>query len=296
MSQCMVTDEVRVNSWPCTTSFSSRWSSWMVGDEATYRALTGATPNDAISRTLENGGVVVAGDSTHLVSTDGTITLHERGSARTVVLDAVVAPPGEVGDSPRFNLLLPTEVHRILGFAVHNYGVTAMTTRPPTPAELAAARSSLVQSVDNGLVGVGEPFTAPTMMPLLLLLIAASVLAIVATATAVGLANADARPDLATLAAIGAAPRTRRWLSASNAAVVSLLGTTLGLIGGLIIGVAAVNSSLDNNYGTSSWQPTIPLAVPWSQLGLLALVVPLAAIALAWLFTRSRLPMVQRID
>jgi putative ABC transport system permease protein len=133
----------------------------------------------------------------------------------------------------------------------------------------------------------------------LIILGLAVLLAVAATATATGLAAADSRPDLATLAAIGASPRTRRWLSASQAAVISVLGTLLGVTGGLVIGVAAIGATTDNYWGYSSDSQglhTLPVAIPWSSLGILAVVVPTVAVTLAFVFSRSSLPMVRRIE
>ena len=53
------------------------------------------------------------------------------------------------------------------------------------------------------------------------------------TLTATFLALSDARPDLATLAAVGAAPRTRRGVAASYALVVGFVGALLGAVGGV---------------------------------------------------------------
>ena len=58
------------------------------------------------------------------------------------------------------------------------------------------------------------------------------------TLTATFLALSDARPDLATLAAVGAAPRTRRGVAASYALVVGFVGAVLGALVGFIPGVA----------------------------------------------------------
>ena len=58
------------------------------------------------------------------------------------------------------------------------------------------------------------------------------------TLTATFLALSDARPDLATLAAVGAAPRTRRRVAAAYALVIGFVGAVLGAVVGFIPGVA----------------------------------------------------------
>ena len=58
------------------------------------------------------------------------------------------------------------------------------------------------------------------------------------TLTATFLALSDARPDLATLSAVGASPRTRRGVAAAYAVVVGLVGAVLGAAVGFIPGIA----------------------------------------------------------
>ena len=58
------------------------------------------------------------------------------------------------------------------------------------------------------------------------------------TLTATFLALSDARPDLATLSAVGASPRTRRGVAAAYAVVVGVVGAMLGAAVGFIPGIA----------------------------------------------------------
>jgi len=54
------------------------------------------------------------------------------------------------------------------------------------------------------------------------------------TLTATFLALSDARPDLATLSAVGASPRRRRTIASAYALVVGLVGAVLGAAVGFI--------------------------------------------------------------
>lgn len=101
----------------------------------------------------------------------------------------------------------------------------------------------------------------------------------------VALSAAESRADLATLAAVGARPRRRRTLAGAQALVLSGLGTALGLLLGGVLGYAM---------GPLSGESTF--AVPWSNLGITVVVVPLLAIGVAMVATRSKLPMVRRVD
>lgn len=107
--------------------------------------------------------------------------------------------------------------------------------------------------------------------------LAAVFLALFGTWSAVALSAVDARPDLATLAAVGAGPSARRRVVAAQAATISVIGSVLGLVVGTLIGVGW---TLLTSY---------PLAVPWQQLAALAVAVPVLATVAAWTVTSTRL-------
>jgi len=156
------------------------------------------------------------------------------------------------------------------------------TTRLPTDdevdrlTELSGEGTEFYFQVERG-------YTSPAG-PILLTLLGASVVVVLgATAISTGLAAADGRADLSTLAAVGAAPRTRRLLAMSQAAVVAFLGAVLGALAGFVPAAALVQTLGD-------W----PLTIPWLVVGAILVVVPLIAAGFAGLFTRSRLPMLRR--
>ncbi|RYJ07466.1 MAG: FtsX-like permease family protein, partial [Actinomycetales bacterium] len=119
---------------------------------------------------------------------------------------------------------------------------------------------------------------------------------LIGTLTATALALNDAKPDFATLAAVGAAPRTRRWAAGSQALVLALLGTVLGVVVGFAPGLAVTWPLTAESFVSGSSTvggPTID--IPWTMLLGLVVVVPLGAAAVATVFTRSRLTMVRRV-
>ena len=125
-----------------------------------------------------------------------------------------------------------------------------------------------------------------------------AVLMLGGTLTATFLSLSDARPDLATLSAVGASPRTRRAVAASYALVIALVGAVLGVGVGFIPGIA-VTYPLTGASWVQDMDPSLPshfLAVPWLLIGSLVVALPLVTALLVGLFTRSRLPMVARID
>ncbi|KHL13493.1 UNVERIFIED_CONTAM: hypothetical protein LK11_31450 [Mumia flava] len=107
--------------------------------------------------------------------------------------------------------------------------------------------------------------------------------------SATGLALRDARPDLATLAAVGASPATRRRVAAAQAGVIAVVGGVLGVAVGLVPGLAATVPL------TASGPVGHTVDVPYGLIAVIALGVPLLAAALSGLFVRGRLPLVRRL-
>jgi putative ABC transport system permease protein len=124
------------------------------------------------------------------------------------------------------------------------------------------------------------------------------VLVLGGTLTATFLALSDARPDLATLSAVGAAPRTRRAVAAAFALVVGGVGAALGALLGFLPGIA-VTYPLTGADWVQEVDPTAPdhfLDVPWLLVLTLVVGLPLLTAAIVGLAARSRLPMVARLD
>ena len=126
--------------------------------------------------------------------------------------------------------------------------------------------------------------------------------AVAAAGIATGLAAADSQADLATLAAVGAAPRIRRTLSGFQCAVIALMGAILGAAAGLVPAAAlwGVHSGSTGMQYTASdgivslSPPGAPLDVPWSTMALVVVGLPLMAWLLAAGLTRSRVTLTRR--
>ena len=127
------------------------------------------------------------------------------------------------------------------------------------------------------------------------------------TLTATFLALSDARPDLATLSAVGASPRTRRGVAAAYAVVVGFVGAVLGAAVGFIPGIAVTYplTSTPGDYCViegsgscvASGQSVGPfLDIPWLMILGLVVALPLLTAAVVGAFARSRLPLVARLD
>jgi putative ABC transport system permease protein len=156
---------------------------------------------------------------------------------------------------------------------------------------LAAVSQSASLYVERGYQADDE-----TVIAQIILIVLGGTLMLGGTLTATFLALSDARPDLATLSAVGASPRTRRGVAAAYAVVVGLVGAVLGAAVGFIPGIA-VTWPLTSSNGLDGGPPTGPfLDVPWLMVLGLVIVLPAVTAAVVGLFARSRLPLVARLD
>ncbi|MDF9814469.1 ABC transporter permease [Streptomyces sp. SPB162] len=169
------------------------------------------------------------------------------------------------------------------------------------------------QALDDDLAKLGadpglhveQGYVSENNIILLALTVFAGLVTIGAAGIATGLAQADAEPDLKTLAAIGADPRVRRTLSGFQCGVVAVMGVVLGSAAGVLpaIGLRKAEErqqlkfyqdALDRGWGGMNAPPHIPIVVPWSTLAALLVAVPLGAALLAALVTRSRTSLSRR--
>ncbi|MGK5738974.1 FtsX-like permease family protein [Micromonospora sp. URMC 103] len=270
----------------------------VVDDGRALPILTGAAPADlaAAAAALRAGGAVVT-DPRYVV--DGRVAVAvDRGDGeprsvdRSVSLLAAYALPDTT--SPGRLLLSPTAATRLgLTWSTASWAVST----PAAPDERQQRRfTAALFGYGSFYLNVAPDGPPAEREPLLLLLAAAAGLVTVGAAgIATGLAAAEGRADLSTLAAVGASPGVRRLLALCQAGVIAGLGSVLGIVAGL--GTAALVLSSTNRQYAASWpiEDPYPLVVPWSALGVLVLV-PLVTMLGAGLFTRSRLPVERRLD
>ncbi|WP_410597477.1 FtsX-like permease family protein [Amycolatopsis sp. lyj-23] len=213
----------------------------------------------------------------------------------TLAVAAQNGPVDHTVTAPAFTLphrphapiaLLTATTATALGLGTIPFTVAATTSRMPTADEQDRLQARLGQEfevrVDRGTQQDGQP--------LMVLAIVAGVVTLAAAALATGLAAADGRADLATLAALGASPRMRRALSLSQAGVIAGLGSVLGTLAGVGTAIAVLTSL--NQATADVWpvQQPLPIIVPWLNIGTALVVVPVIAMLGAGLLTRSRLP------
>ena len=113
----------------------------------------------------------------------------------------------------------------------------------------------------------------------------AAVLILVITLTSTALTLAEQQTDQATLAALGATRGTRRVMAAAAAFLLAAVGCVLGVAVGLVPGIAIArpltSQGWDSVTGVPVGQETV-LVIPWLQLGIVGVLVPVVAAAIAW--------------
>ncbi|MER7415557.1 FtsX-like permease family protein [Micromonospora peucetia] len=264
----------------------------VVDDGRALPVLTGAAPADVAAATavLRAGGVVVT-DPRYVL--DGRVDVRVAGAGQARPVTTVTGYPLPTGLGMD-RLLLSRPTAERLGLTVRPIG-WAFTADGVPDQDRQNRFVTALRPLDAQLeIERGDP--AQAGRPLLLLLAAAAGLITVGAAgIATGLAAAEGRADLSTLAAVGASPGLRRLLSLCQAGVIAVLGCALGIVAGL--GSALIILTAVNRRYASLWPVSVPypMVIPWATLAVL-LVVPLVAMLGAGLFTRSRLPVERRLD
>ncbi|MGY2127978.1 FtsX-like permease family protein [Blastococcus sp. SYSU DS0617] len=206
------------------------------------------------------------------------VPLPEAGKRGVEVPALVVVPPSLAGQLP-------------LGVGTTSV-VTGGPDDPVTHEQEQRIDEALAAATGEGGIAVERGWQDDLAPARLILVGVGGALVLIATLTATGLALTDARPDFATLAAVGAAPRTRRSMAMGSAAIVGGGGALLGVAVGLAPGIAVAYPLTSTDYGYGV-EPV--LDIPWDVLAAVGVAVPLVAVAVTGLFVRSRLPMARRM-
>lgn len=299
------------SSLPVLSSYGSALGgSELVGDEALAVAPgLSAAARDQVRAALAAGRAVAFADETG--DSDTVRVRVERveddGSTSRVAERTLPATYVAVGaDTAPAQLLLPPELARGLG-PTRTVGLV-VDGAPISDAQEEAVAEGVAALGMQGSFYVERGYQADDedVIVLLVLFALGAVLVLGGTLTATFLALSDARPDLATLAAVGASPRTRRGIAASYAFVVGFVGASLGAVVGLVPGLAVAvpltSQGSDGVWtiegsGSVSGAPPVTgpfLDVPWLLVLGLVVVLPLLTAAVVGLLTRSRLPLVAR--
>jgi putative ABC transport system permease protein len=257
-----------------------------IGGAEMIRAVTGADAPLAALDALRDGRAVVFYP---WLPVDGQLLVGEKHKVPAVVVPA----PDAFSELPV--AVIAEATAKRLGLATRPEGLLVDTTRPPTAAELGAANSVVLAAQVEAAPAVTDPAQAEAggrkrygrdySAMFLVLAAVSAVVTLAASAVAVGLATAEMRTDLSTLAAVGAGPRLRRRIAAAQAGLIVGIGAILGVVGGIApaAGMIAFRDNLE-------WR------VPWLPLAITVLVAPVVAVLATALLTRPRLVLVRRLD
>ncbi|WP_277210848.1 FtsX-like permease family protein [Isoptericola croceus] len=278
-----------------------------VVDGGALAELLGLPDPAAARAALADGRAVVqAGE----VGDDGTahLMLHrwDTEAGQELTGDTLEVPAIGLGDplgpSNTNYPVLPPSLVAELGATTAVGGLIAMpgeplsrTDRDTLQAELDAAFPgaeigwcSVCAEVATGV----EEYGTPQWITSLAIIVSTGLLALAAAWIAAALAATEARPDLATLAAVGAPPRLRKRIVAAQAGTVAAIGSVLGALSGIALGAAFVLLRR-HEQGTSDIRWTVE--VPWATLGATVVGLVVVAVVVAWLVTRSREVITRRL-
>lgn len=255
------------------------------------------------AQTLRSSGAVVfttddrlmSAKSARLVIREWSEEDEEEHDAVTVDVPATYLDVGERA-APAYAVVTPAMAEQlgaepqVVGLYVENARLSADAETDLDEA-LAAGQFSTAIVVERGY----EERDSVVIVWILLVTLGA-VLMIGGALTATHLAINDARPDLATLSAVGARTRTRRGVAASYALVVALLGAVPGALIGFVPGVAISFPITTEGWPERNSVAAHYLDIPWDLVALVVVGLPLLIALIVAVTTRSRLPMVARVE
>jgi len=227
------------------------------------------------------------------VSTGRAITQRTRVPA--VLVDPRIWPASFLGQPSASTWILPSTATR-LGWPVR---ITSFDLSSPTGAISPEVERAVADRLGNGYITyVERGFQNSAWLLLLIAFSVTGLLVLIASLISTALSLAESQTDMATLAAVGATRHTRRSIAASQALVVAACGCLLGVVVGMVPGIAITwpltTRFMDQITGQQTTQaPTT--VIPWLHLVAVCVGVPLLAGALAWTAVRRHPQMARRL-
>ncbi|MBO1753009.1 ABC transporter permease [Actinotalea sp. BY-33] len=276
---------------------TTSWSSGVIMDDGSATAVLGLPGSEEAAAALARGEALVHDE--RALREDGTVELAAtvQDAQGSVLASLVIEPAARATGWASFlyQLVLPPEsIEALEGEArAQPVGLVARSAVDLDQAEVTALRDALEAVHPAMALEVERPYEYRDTTLSLVILAVLGVVGLGATWLAVGLAAAESRADLATLAAVGAAPRTRRLVAGAQAGVIAVTGTVLGVLAGALLGGVFVElqTASQSPLPDRTWQ----LVMPWPGLATILLGLPTLAVLGMALATRSRLPLVRRI-
>ncbi len=276
-------------------SYGGWGTSVLVGDR-----VPGYVPGLDADERAKADEVLARGGAVYFFDAPGTerakVVVDDASERRKVVVPAVAVTAGDE-HAPTVGIISPSVAEElevpVSTVSLHLGG------EPLSKAQQDDLEERLAGLTENLSVQVERGYQRDPAITIVIwaLVAAAALLMLGGTLTSTFLSLADARADLSTLAAVGAAPRTRRRIAAGYALVIAGVGSVLGVLVGLVPGIA-VSFPLTNQavYGNHTGGPTYYLVVPWPVLAVVLIGLPLLTAAIAALCTRARLPVLGVVD
>ncbi|MFE9422972.1 FtsX-like permease family protein [Kitasatospora sp. NPDC006697] len=206
-----------------------------------------------------------------------------------VQVDAVLMPMAH----PTAFMYLPPAQVTALGLDTADAGSVWLPAAAPGDVAVQRATAAVTQVAGSGWNLYVERGYRPHNDVLAIgLALFAGLVALGAAGIATGLAAADSQRDLATLAAVGATAGIRRRLSGFQCGVIAAMGTVLGMVCGAVPAVAL--RRMQGQLGGVLGPAHTVIEVPWAQLAVTLVALPLLATLFAALLTRSRITLVRR--
>jgi putative ABC transport system permease protein len=134
--------------------------------------------------------------------------------------------------------------------------------------QLAAGASGMSVETRNSIPSLAQIVDAATIFGIVLVL---GILAM-----SVGLVRGEAARDLRTLTAVGAAPTTRRTITAATAGSLGFAGAVIGIVGGYLAVIVFFRSNQPDGLSSLS-------SIPLTSLLIILVGMPLAAAVIGWL-------------
>ncbi|MER7704878.1 FtsX-like permease family protein [Kitasatospora sp. NPDC097605] len=272
------------------------------GDAALLRNLYDVTDQAAV-QALAAGKAIVF-DERYIKDGKAILELTEPRDANNpeaeptihpVTVDAhlAAAPLGPTGQ-----VVLNPDTAKSIGLTTRDIGSVWRPDGPTADGAEQKARAALARLADGVQFEIERGYQSPGDLVTLGLTLFAGLVALGAAGIATGLAAADSQRDLTTLAAVGAAPRIRRTLSGFQCGVIAAMGAVLGAIAGVVPAIALRKvEGAANAYPGMSLQEQEAQGIvvfPWLNIGATVILLPLLAVALAALLTRSRISLLRR--
>jgi putative ABC transport system permease protein len=239
---------------------------------------------------FDEGKVVGVGRGT---VEDGVVMLYRYGAEGPEPtgqeLPAVEVEGTLLFGGPRY--LLSFAAAEELGFDVHPNQVLVRAPGPVTDADVRRVNLAALEAVPSVPVFVQQDNPPAGLAPLFAgMLGAGAVVALFVVALVTALSREEMRSHLATLAAVGAGPGTRRRLAAAQSGLLGGMAAVLAIPTGLIPAVTLRQSRTTSVLGPAGEfvLAAQPIVVPWLLIAALVVGVTVLSTAGGGLFTRTR--------